>query len=49
MAKWYRSGAVMSNTSLRNGGRIAGAGTAYDDYSEIAGTALAPENTVQEQ
>lgn len=42
MAKWYRSGAVMTNTSLRNGGRIAGAGTAYDDYSEESGHCPGP-------
>ena len=29
-----KSGNMFRNTSLRNGGRKAGFGTAYDDYSE---------------
>lgn len=29
-----KSGNMFRNTSLRNGGRKAGIGTAYDDYSE---------------
>lgn len=37
MAAYIRRGNQLTNTSLRNGGRIAGTGMAYDDYSEESG------------
>lgn len=37
MARYIKCGNQLSNTRLRNGGRIAGTGMAYDDYSEESG------------
>ena len=37
MAKYIKRGNMLTNTSLRNGGRVAGTGILYDDYSEESG------------